>query len=333
MPVYNGTTYLAEAIDSILSQSFRDFELILADDGSTDGSRDLARSYVTRDRRVRLLELEHGGESHAVNAAVAAARGIWLARLDQDDVAVPERFVVQLDWLRRTGVDVGGGWARLFGADRGLVGFPASHEAIRCRQLFRIGILDSTLMTRTEILRANPYLDGVVSNDYEMFSRLVLHYRLGNQQQVLVRRRMHREQIHVKEHRAFRTDIRHFRRRLFFQLFPEAVAADFRAFDRAAEREPPADLAELERAGQWLARLAKVEERLIREELAGRWRAACIAASGLGPASQRLYHAYAPSFGVETGGVDWKWRVASTLRLSPGSPLLRAGRALTRRLN
>lgn len=88
IPVYNGERYLGEAIESALAQDYGPIEIVVADDGSSDSSATIARSF----RDVRLLELPHGGVSVARNEAVAASTGEWLAFLDADDLWLPEKI-------------------------------------------------------------------------------------------------------------------------------------------------------------------------------------------------------------------------------------------------
>ncbi|HVV94175.1 MAG TPA: glycosyltransferase family 2 protein [Hyphomicrobiales bacterium] len=100
LPVYNGERYLAEAVDSVLGQSFGDFELILIDDGSTDGSPELIARYEAADARVRPLRLGRNlGLIGALNAALREARAPLIARMDADDISFPRRFAVQKAYL------------------------------------------------------------------------------------------------------------------------------------------------------------------------------------------------------------------------------------------
>src|SRR4051795_2357411 len=87
MPVYNGEAYLAECLDCILDQTFRDFEVVAVDDGSKDGSFDILLDYARRDGRIRVLRHEaNQGHHQTSNDALAACRGEYLARMDQDDL-------------------------------------------------------------------------------------------------------------------------------------------------------------------------------------------------------------------------------------------------------
>src|SRR3712207_4054623 len=96
MPVFNGQRFLAEAMDSLLAQTFRDFEVVAVDDGSTDDTPATLHRYAERDARVRVIRGDHAGISAALNRGIAAATHEWIARMDADDVATPDRFAKQL---------------------------------------------------------------------------------------------------------------------------------------------------------------------------------------------------------------------------------------------
>lgn len=90
VPVYNAKEYLGRCVDSILGQEYTDFELILIDDGSQDGSGDLCDAYAEKDERVRVLHKENGGVSAARNLAMKIARGTYLQFADSDDWITPD---------------------------------------------------------------------------------------------------------------------------------------------------------------------------------------------------------------------------------------------------
>lgn len=93
MPVWNGEKYLRAAVDSILNQTLADLELIVIDDGSTDGTAEILRSYS--DPRLQVRRLEHAGIVVALNHGLACARSDWVARLDADDISLPHRLETQ----------------------------------------------------------------------------------------------------------------------------------------------------------------------------------------------------------------------------------------------
>ena len=95
LPVYNAEAYVREAVESILAQSFTDFELIIINDGSTDGSGAILRDLEARDARIVLVERPNGGLVSALNDGIEMARADLIARMDADDVSMPERFALQ----------------------------------------------------------------------------------------------------------------------------------------------------------------------------------------------------------------------------------------------
>ncbi len=100
MPVYNAERYLAEAVESVLAQTFADFEFIIIDDGSTDTSLALLQTFAARDARIRLISRPNTGLVGALNEGLATARGEFVARMDADDVSLPPRLETQVAYLR-----------------------------------------------------------------------------------------------------------------------------------------------------------------------------------------------------------------------------------------
>ena len=99
MPIYNGAAYLAASIDSVLAQTLTDFELILVDDGSTDATAEIFARYAARDPRVRPVSKANSGIADTLNHGLAVATADWVARLDSDDLMVPERLERQLAFV------------------------------------------------------------------------------------------------------------------------------------------------------------------------------------------------------------------------------------------
>ncbi|PSO83704.1 MAG: hypothetical protein BRC41_11810, partial [Cyanobacteria bacterium QH_9_48_43] len=96
MPVYNGANYIREAVESILNQTFTDFEFIVIDDCSTDRSWEILTKYANQDQRVKLFKNEENlGVTKSLNKGLKLAQGDYIARQDADDVSLPERFEKQ----------------------------------------------------------------------------------------------------------------------------------------------------------------------------------------------------------------------------------------------
>ena len=100
MPVYNAERYVAEAVESILTQTFTDFEFLIVDDGSIDDTPELLRRYEKSDSRVRLTVRTNLGLVPTLNEMLRAARGEFIARMDADDIALPSRLLSQVAFMR-----------------------------------------------------------------------------------------------------------------------------------------------------------------------------------------------------------------------------------------
>ena len=101
MPVFNAARYLAPAVQSVLGQTFRDFEFLIVDDGSTDSSGEMLRGYAARDPRIRLISRPNTGYVVALNEMLGRARGELVARMDADDISLRARFERQVGALTR----------------------------------------------------------------------------------------------------------------------------------------------------------------------------------------------------------------------------------------
>jgi teichuronic acid biosynthesis glycosyltransferase TuaG len=116
-PAYNAGKFLSQTVESVLAQRYRDFELLIVDDGSTDNTLEIARDWERTDQRVRVFARAHAGQSAARNAAIAAARGSYFALLDSDDLWHPSFLEAQMRFFARRRVDVVTGNAFNLGGD------------------------------------------------------------------------------------------------------------------------------------------------------------------------------------------------------------------------
>ena len=196
IPVYNREKYVAHAIDSILAQSFRDFELLLLDDGSTDGSLEVLRSYS--DPRVRVERNEVNlGIPRTRNRGLDLARGEYLALLDSDDFAYPERLRKQVEFLdRHPDVAAVGAFAACTDDDGRPLGKirrrPVAPGDVAAGLLFRCGLQNSASMARTDVLRRYRYREEFdLSEDYDLWVRVAADHKIANLPEVLVNYRAH----------------------------------------------------------------------------------------------------------------------------------------------
>ncbi|HET7313164.1 glycosyltransferase family 2 protein [Salinisphaera sp.] len=199
IPVYNRVRFIGDAIESILAQTVTDLELILVDDGSTDGSQ--ARIAAYDDPRIRLLENPRNlGIAASRNRGIAQAHAPYTAFLDSDDRALPTRLEKQIAFLTRHPDHAAvGSWIRWIdttGASRGVTKRKAADaDQIAAERLFRSGLENATATARTEILRAYPHREDFrLGSDYELWARINNDYRLAALREVLVERRRHDDQ-------------------------------------------------------------------------------------------------------------------------------------------
>ncbi len=194
MPAYNAASYVGEAIASILAQTFADFELIIVDDGSTDTTDEVIRSF--RDLRIRHLTQTNQGISAALNNGIAQARGELIARMDADDVSLPERFAKQVAFLRNNkSIGLVGTWATIMsetGAPVGALEHPTDDERIRYALLFDTPFVHPSMMMRRELFAIVGGYDGAPSifEDFNLWSRMVPHTRGANIPEHLLRYRL-----------------------------------------------------------------------------------------------------------------------------------------------
>lgn len=198
MPVYNVEVYLAEAIESILNQTLGDFELIILDDGSPDGSGDVAKTFT--DKRIIYHRNEVNlGLANNLNVGLKMAKGKYIARMDGDDISLPKRFQTQIDFLEaHPDIDLCSCALQMFGTENTVWVREADPEAVKITMMFYSPVLHATSVWRRESFeKHNLYYDqnAFPAEDYELWSRAVFHCKLVNIPQVLYRYRIHGIQV------------------------------------------------------------------------------------------------------------------------------------------
>jgi glycosyltransferase involved in cell wall biosynthesis len=195
--VRNGKPYVVAAIESILNQSFSDFELVIRDDGSTDGTSDLIQSF--HDPRITVSRNDQPkGLAKNLNEMTRDVRAPYIARMDADDVAEPQRLEQQLTYLKtHPDIDIIGTQAVRMNGDGKISGpydVPQTHGGIKWRALFANPLVHPSLLIRTDILQKHPYNETYSnSQDYELWSRLLFETdtRFANLPTPLLRYRVH----------------------------------------------------------------------------------------------------------------------------------------------
>ena len=179
MPVWNGERYLAEAIESILTQTFQDFEFLILDDGSTDSTPEILTRFAKADSRIRVIPLNHEGIVVALNRGVSEAKSEWIARMDCDDIAHPRRFELQMAALTanpqavlcHTGVRLIGDPAYMARQQR----FPRSKAMVALRLCYQSPIVHpSVVFSKAAFAKAGSYrAEERHAEDYGLWGRLL----------------------------------------------------------------------------------------------------------------------------------------------------------------
>lgn len=189
MCAYNGQKDIKEAIDSILNQTFTDFEFIIVNDCSTDNSAEIINSYT--DNRIKLLTNETNlGLAASLNVGLKEAKGEYIVRMDSDDISLPNRLQTQVDFMdAHPNIGVCGGWIKVFG-DANYFWRPKTNaEYLRCKLLFNTPLPHPTWIIRHSIIKQhNLYYSQTMrrAQDYDYLIRMSNHAQLGCIQQCLL---------------------------------------------------------------------------------------------------------------------------------------------------
>ena len=263
IPVYNGHRYVAQAIESILDQTFTDFELLLIDDGSTDRSVDVLRSYS--DPRVRLVLNERNlGIPGTLNKSLGLARGKYFAVLDNDDYARPERLERQVDFLERhpdfAAVGTWGVTTDEAGNTTGVIKrLLVASEEVQSHLLFRCCLLHPSVMAKTAVLREYGYSEEFVTcADFDLWTRVARTHRLASLPEILLHHREHAQratnQNSDRSRQEKKSIIASQLASLGLEFSPEDLERHFLLRRMKSDHFVP-DRAYLEWASAWLVRL------------------------------------------------------------------------------
>jgi glycosyltransferase involved in cell wall biosynthesis len=234
MAVHNGAPYLRTAIDSILQQTYPDFCFLIVDDASTDGTREIVRSY--EDQRIQLVCLNrNAGQAAALNIGLRRATTPWIARMDADDYSAPTRLEEQMQVLDADhSLSCVGTHAWTFRDDprviEGVITTPLHHADIECALLRRTPIIHgSIVVSRAALLDVGAYNERYrIAADLEIYDRLVPRYITANIPKQLLGVRRHKDQD-SRSKRAFDESIEICSRRLLTNNYSRQDAAIVRA--------------------------------------------------------------------------------------------------------
>ncbi|MCT0209044.1 glycosyltransferase [Synechococcus sp. CS-1332] len=192
LPVYNGISFLKAAVESVLSQTYFDYELIILDDGSTDGSSSVLSTLS--DSRIRLIRQDNIGLAATLNRGISVARGTYVARQDQDDLSHPDRLALQVAYMdAHQDCVLVGSWAQIMEVDRLVERFhrhPVDEPTLRYQLLFNNPFVHSSvLLRRSALQQVGGYTTDPARQppeDYELWSRLSRIGAVANLDEILL---------------------------------------------------------------------------------------------------------------------------------------------------
>lgn len=202
MPVFNGEKYLREAIDSIIQQSFIDWELIIINDGSNDNSENIIKSYT--DTRICYYKNENNiGLIATLNKGIDRCKGKYIARMDADDISEKDRFNTQFTFLEKNKeYAMCGSYAKVIDEKNNETGKILNLQKdcfLRINLLFSVPFIHPSVMIRSDVLKQN-YFDSEYkyAEDYELWCRIANNYKIANISDYLLRYRWHTTNVSVK---------------------------------------------------------------------------------------------------------------------------------------
>lgn len=197
LPVYNCELYIKEAIDSILNQTFSDFELLVIDDASTDKTVEIIKNY-TDNRIVLTQKPKNLGYTDSLNYGLSSAKGEYIARMDGDDFSLPNRFEKQVAYLD-SNLDVVLCGANYSIIDTDIVNqLPENSDEIQIQFIRNNCIAHPVVMLRNSVLKENNIIYDVTkepAEDFDLWVRLLNYGKLYNIQEVLLNYRVHQKQV------------------------------------------------------------------------------------------------------------------------------------------
>jgi glycosyltransferase involved in cell wall biosynthesis len=198
LPIYNAEKYLSDAINSILNQNYTDFEVLAIDDGSTDASLEILKSF--NDPRITIIQNnENLGLIRTLNRGLDLAQGKYIARMDADDISLPTRFEKQVNLLdNNPDIGVCSSWLEFFGDSNEKIKFPIEHDEIYFRFLLGVQVGHANSMIRRDLIeklniRYNPQFPH--SEDTNLWVNLMPHTHFANIPEILYRYRKYNEQV------------------------------------------------------------------------------------------------------------------------------------------
>lgn len=293
MPFFNAERWIGEALQSLSAQQFAGLEVIAIDDGSSDRGAQKVEQARHRGLNVHLLRQQSNqGIVRCLNLGLDAARGHYIARMDADDICMPQRLSRQLAFLEATGCDLCGSWFREFG--QGLsrdVRWPHGEAALRTSLMFQNTICHPTVMAHRRVFEHFRYRESFqLAEDYDLFARAAAEFRVANVPEVLLRYRRHAGQSTQARRQAMEAVTQRIRADVLRSQGVNASTEELRLHNLVRAPSSITSAPDLLGIEHWLQRLASVQSTPeARAIVASQWVRAAIRAAPLGGEMWRIY--------------------------------------------
>jgi len=216
MPNYNGAEYIAEAIESVLNQTYRDFELIIIEDASTDNSREIIDKFAATDSRIKVIQnATNQFVNISCNIGLEVAKGKYYARIDSDDICMPTRLEKQLEFMEANpDITICGAFCKIIDREGRVIAnktFPTNDAVIKKSIWSRTPIQHSCLFARIDKMREVGFYTGKKdpSEDLELMIRTMNIFKFANIPEYLVKYRIHGDNlIFTKQREIIRRSVR-----------------------------------------------------------------------------------------------------------------------------
>lgn len=316
MPAHNAAEYLSEAVDSVLGQSFGDFELIIVDDASTDDTAIILQSIS--DSRLKVLRNDaQAGVARSLNRGIAAATGEFVARMDADDTCAPTRFAIQLEFFAKNpGVAICGTWVERFGAGRNFrLRFPVGQDCVRSYVLLGNPLAHPSVMFRREELQSKGLgydEDCAAAQDYDLWVRASGVVGMDNIPLVLLKWRHNYAGVTSGSFLKSDNTASRLQATMLKDLGLECSPADMDSHRIVGNGGGMRGVSELSKASQWLQKLLAANQKAsiypqtgLEQACAFAWFRSCLNSGGLGSGALKALRLFAGSRRYRPSGSEW----------------------------
>ncbi|MDB4655567.1 glycosyltransferase [Flavobacteriales bacterium] len=299
MPVYNAEEFVETAIQSILEQTYKNFELLIMDDGSTDDSAaiilaidDSRISYIKNDVNLKLIT--------TLNKGLKLAKGKYIARLDADDIAEKTRLQEQVDFMEANPkVGLSGTWYTAFGTKNSTVKNPTQNQDIRYMALYQCPIIHPSTIFRTSVIRDNNLsynMDYPHAEDYELWCRFAQVSELANIPSILLKYRLHETNVSKLENPTQAANTLRIKTELFENIGVAVTPEELKLFERLNHHVVDFSESDLVQLGRFLTKLvlannssSYLEPAYLTQLLKRKWYETCSNHYFLGWKSWKIY--------------------------------------------